>query len=89
MTLTALCIGGPRDGQIVSVQHGRTMRVPLLTSVLNDADQPFNSVQFVEYRLRNIPVSSDQEILMWIAEGLTTFDAMTRLVEAYAKEAKP
>ena len=135
MTITALCIGGPRDGQIVTAMYGRTMRAPVLPAVTPNAPGGSNAddrlakvlrlkdeakdlaepdrtlviadlearerrlyqqstqvdrppVQFVEYRIQTL-ASRDGEVSLWIADGMTVFDALTRLIEAYAKEAKP
>ena len=134
MIITALCIGGPSDGKIVTSMYGRTMRTPVLPTVtptvpsglkaddrlakvrrlkdeakdLPDPHRAFviseleakehrlilqstqvdrQPVQFVEYRTETI-ASRDGDVHFWVAEGLTTFDAMTRLIESYAKGVK-
>lgn len=89
MIRTYMCIGGPKDGEVVSVDGQTMWRTAVMdpippAAVPTDAEPPLAlDWRPVVYR-EEIMVSADgQGYGLWIAEGLTTADALSRLIGNY------
>lgn len=81
-----LCIGGPRDGDRITVLHGVTFAAapppdnrPTLVA---DVRAPVAALLPVVYRREEITAPGGS-VVVWIAEHLTTFDALVLLVRGY------
>jgi len=88
MTITALCVGGPLDGEMFSANpHGfraptpqSIQSVPLATAV---KDEPH-----VTYVLSTFSTPSRESMSFWVPIGTDPMDTMGRLAAAYQRKVR-
>lgn len=77
-----LCIGGPRDGDRITVLHGVTFAATTSPDPLSAGLTANPSRCMVVYRREELTAPGGS-VFVWIAEHLTTFDALVLLVRGY------
>ena len=89
--ITALCIGGVKDGETVTVLHGRSFMEFRPQSVENTVrlhPGPCNVEQVALDKdiYRIIEFRTDQgSVQMWVLSTMTVHDAMLRLLQSHKK----
>lgn len=90
MNRTGTCIGGPKDGEVVTtdgVDKFKIMEsVPLTPHV--PADSPAFRAAFRDVIYREEMISTDRgSYRLWVVEGLSTHEALGRLIQRYEEGA--
>lgn len=86
---SALCVGGPRDGQRVAILHGNGFCVPATEpekvaatdAYLHMRDEPV-TVQWTNYRGELFHTEQGQ-VMFWVPADQTPLETITMLAEGY------
>lgn len=81
-----ICIFGSYDGMTLNGSVAHLTVAPPVEMPLVFLDTPTTQGPAVEiYDFKRIEFPDGRQIGMWILEGRTEYDAITRLIDAYAK----
>lgn len=80
MSTTAICIGGPKDGEVVSALYGHRFKMMSLP----DPGQPWRSAppEPSDYRLEQLTLGGDVGAV-WVHTSLTGEEAALTVLDAY------